>query len=101
MSAGADKRSEKRLTMEDSFTIHHEGSACRVVDISGSGLGVTYIGGENWPGKLTLEFSLDEESGRVRKLKCRTVWESSMDFYKVSSEEIVRRRGLAFTDPAS
>ena len=97
----AEKRVINRLTMEDSFNVNHKGNLCRVVDISLTGLGVTYIGGEDWPENLTLEYSLDQEQGRTRFIKCRTVWESTMEFYKARSEEVVKRRGLEFTEPDS
>ena len=87
--------------MDDSFNIQHKGNQCRVVDISGTGLGVTFIGGEDWPKNLILEYSLSSEAKQVRSIKCRTVWESSMDFYKARSEEKVRRRGLEFIEPGS
>lgn len=87
--------------MESSFNIHHKGNPCRVVDISPSGLGVTFMGGEDWPEKLTLEFKVGSEAGRMGLVQCRTIWEASMDFYKARNEEIVRRRGLQFVDPDS
>ena len=101
MAAIAEKRRQSRLIMDDSFNIHHKGNRCRVVDISGTGLGVTFIGGEDWPKNLTLEYSLSSEAEQVKSIKCRTVWESSMDFYKARSEEKVRRRGLEFMEPGS
>ena len=102
MTAITEKRMKNRLTMESSFNIHHKGSPCRVVDISSTGLGVTFIGGEDWPEKLTLEYSLgSSDSGKVGLVTCRTVWETSMDFYKARNEETVRRRGLQFVDPDS
>ena len=101
MVATTEKRLKNRLTMESSFNIHHKGNQCRVVDISGTGLGVTFIGGENWPKNLTLEYSLSSEAEQIKSIKCRTVWESSMDFYKARSEEKVRRRGLEFIEPGS
>ena len=101
MTAKAEKRRQSRLTMYDSFTIHHRGSSCRVVDVSLSGLGVTFIGGEDWPEDLTLEFSLSPDSERMKSVKCRTVWERSMDFYKARNDEKVRRRGLKFMEPGS
>jgi hypothetical protein len=101
MNAITEKRMKNRITVESSFNVHHKGSPCRVVDVSRSGLGVTFIGGEDWPEKLTLEYSLGSHSGRVGMVTCRTVWETSMDFYKARNEEIVRRRGLQFVDPHS
>jgi hypothetical protein len=101
MTAITEKRIKNRLIMESSFNIHHKGSPCRVVDISSTGLGVTFIGGEDWPEKLTLEYSLGSEKGRMGLVTCRTVWETSMGFYKAPKEETVRRRGLAFVDPDS
>lgn len=101
MPVNFEKRLKARVTMEDSFNIHHNGDPCRVVDISLSGLGVTFLGGKDWPEELTLEYSLDPEFERSGLVKCRTVWESSMDFYKPRKEEIVRRRGLEFMEPGS
>ena len=101
MAGVTEKRSENRLIMESSFNIHHEGTPCRVVDISSSGLGVTFLGGEDWPETLTLKYYLGSEADRMGMVKCRTMWETSMDFYKARNEEIVRRRGLRFVDPDS
>lgn len=101
MAVIAEKRMRNRLTMESSFNVFHKGSPCRVADISSSGLGVTFIGGEDWPEKLTLEYSLGSVNGRMGLVTCRTVWETGMDFYKTRNEEIVRRRGLQFVDPDS
>jgi hypothetical protein len=101
MGSLADKRTQKRLIVEDSFTVHRGDDPCRVVDISESGLGVTYISEENWPEKITLAYTLDPKKGERKVFKCRTIWESSMDFYKTRSDETVRRRGLIFVDPAS
>ena len=101
MTVITEKRLKDRLIMEPSFNIHYKGSPCRVVDISSSGLGITFIGGEDWPEKLTLKYALSSETGKVGLIKCRTIWETSMDFYKARNEEIVRRRGLQFVDPES
>jgi hypothetical protein len=101
MTVIAEKRLRNRLTLESSFNVFHKGSPCRVADISPSGLGVTFIGGEDWPENLTLEYSLGSADGRMGLVTCRTVWETSMDFYKARNEEIVRRRGLQFVDPDS
>lgn len=101
MSPIAEKRTQKRLILESSFTVHRGEDRCRVVDISDSGLGVTYISDDNWPENITLEFSVDPEKEQKKALRCRTVWETSMDFYKTRSDEIVRRRGLIFVDPDS
>jgi hypothetical protein len=99
MAAIAEKRLKRRYLPDGSFTIHHGAKPCRVVDISITGLGISYIGGEDWPEHITLEYSLASDSGRKRLVKCRTAWESSMDFYKIRSEESVRRRGLEFIEP--
>ena len=101
MAAIDEKRRQGRITMDDSFNIRHKGNQCRVVDISGTGLGVTFIGGEDWPKNLTLDYSLTPEAKQVKSIKCRTVWESSMDFFKARSDEKVRRRGLEFIEPGS
>ena len=101
MAAITEKRIQSRYVLDDSFTIHHKGSPCRVVDISETGLGISYIGGEDWPEKIVLEYSLARESGRKRFIKCRTVWESSMVFYKTRGEAVVRRRGLKFLESGS
>jgi hypothetical protein len=99
MAAIAEKRLKRRYLPDGSFTIHHGAKPCRVVDISITGLGISYIGGEDWPEHITLEYSLASDSGRKRLVKCRTACESSMDFYKIRSEESVRRRGLEFIEP--
>ena len=101
MAAKAEKRLKNRLTLDDSFTIHHQGEPCRLVDISVTGLGISYLGGEGWPEKITLEYSLAPEAERKRLVMCRTVWESSMEFYKIRSKNTVRRRGLEFIEPGS
>ena len=101
MGKTSDKRVQQRYMLDDSFTILHQGEPCRVVDISIAGLGISYIGGEDWPEKITLEYSLAGDTGRKRLVKCRTVWESSMDFFKTRGEEIVRRRGLEFIEKGS
>ena len=72
-----------------------------MVDFSSTGLGITYIGGESWPEKITFEYSLKPEEGQMRSIKCRTIWESSMDFYKARTDEKVIRRGLEFLEPDS
>ena len=100
MSAAAEKRTQKRLILESPFSVHRGEDRCRVVDISETGLGVTYISDENWPENITLEYSLDPRQEK-KALQCRTIWETSMDFYKTRSDEIVRRRGLMFVDPDS
>lgn len=71
------------------------------MDISESGLGVTYISGEDWPAKLTLEYFLESGTDSAGLVKCRTVWETSMNFFKGRNDEIVRRRGLEFLEPRS
>jgi len=101
MAAIAEKRLKRRYLPDDSFTIHHGAKPCRIVDISVTGLGISYISAEVWPERINLEFSSTPESGRKRLVKCRTIWESSMDFYKIRSEEVVRRRGLEFIEPGS
>ena len=87
--------------LEDSFTVRHQGKPCRVVDISQTGLGISYIDPDNWPERLTLEYSLDQGSGQMRLVECRTVWESTMSFYKTRAKETVRRRGLEFMEKGS
>jgi len=89
------------MLLEDSFNVRHEGKTCRVVDISQTGLGITYIGPDDWPEYMTLEYSLGQGSEKARLVKCRTVWESTMDFYKTRALEIVRRRGLEFMEKES
>ena len=87
--------------MEETFTILHGESACRIVDISPSGLSITFLGGDDWPDKITFEYSLERDPPRKRNVKCHTVWETSMNFYKTNSDVIVRRRGLQFMEPES
>ena len=99
MAAKEEKRQQKRYILDKSFTLHHLGEPCRVVDISETGLGISYIGGEDWPERITLEYSLSPESETRKSVTCRTVWESRMDFYKTRREEVVRRRGLEFMEP--
>jgi hypothetical protein len=101
MGTKAEKRIQRRILLEDLFTLHHQGKPCRVVDISVTGLGISYISGEDWPEKITLEYSLNQESGQKRLVQCRTVWETTMNFYKTRTEEVVRRRGLEFIEQGS
>ena len=101
MVAIAEKRIQRRYMLDDTFTIHHKGALCRVVDISVTGLGISYIGGEDWAEQITLEYALASESARKGQVRCRTVWESTMDFYRTRGEEKIRRRGLQFIEPAS
>ena len=97
----AERREQKRLTLAGSSTLICRGESCLLVDISMSGLGITFIGDEGWPKNLMLEYSLPKESGRKRLIQCRTVWESNLEFYITGSVKTVRRRGLEFIDPGS
>ena len=101
MGREEDKRIGERIFLESSFTVRHQGKACRVVDAGPTGLGITYIDSDEWPRDMVLEYSLDRESGQVRQVRCRTVWESTMNFYKTRVQEVVRRRGLAFVETES
>jgi hypothetical protein len=101
MAAKTEKRKRGRIVPEGSFSVYHQGQSCRLVDISPMGLGISYLGGEDWPESIDLEFSLSEKPEQKRRVRCFTVWEASMDFYRTRSEEIVRRRGLQFMEPGS
>jgi len=70
-----------------------------VADVSQAGLGITFIGDEEWPEILTLEYSLSQKPNEKKLVRCRTVWESSMVFYKVDMQVSVRRRGLEYVEP--
>ncbi len=97
----AEKRKQERLHLEEFPTLIYQGEACLLVDVSLTGLGITFISDEDWPENITLEYSLPKESGRKWLLPCHTVWRSSSDFYKVASRKTIRRRGLEFVDPNS
>jgi hypothetical protein len=95
------KRQKDRLTLDKSFTVYCLGESCRVANVSKTGLGITYIGGEDWPERITLEYSLPQDGTQKEHIHCRTVWESEMLFHMVGSKVIIRRRGLEFIDPES
>jgi hypothetical protein len=97
----ADRRELKRLTLGNPPTLVCRGEDCLLVDISLSGLGMTFICNEGWPANLMLEYSLPKESGRKRLVHCRTVWESTLDFHISGFVKTVRRRGLEFVDSGS
>lgn len=96
-----ERRKFKRLTLDDSSILEFNGADCFIVDACSSGLGITFISVFEWPEEIDLKFKLPQESGEERHIQCRTVWESSMNYYKTGSTEIVRRRGLEFIDPES
>ncbi len=95
------KRQKDRLTLDKSFTVYCLGESCRVANVSKAGLGITYIGGEDWPESITLEYSLPQDEIQKEHIRCRTVWESTMLFHMVGTREIIRRRGLKFVDPGA
>jgi hypothetical protein len=97
----ADRREQERLTPGKPPSLVCRGEDCLLVDISLSGLGMTFIGSEGWPEKLMLEYSLPKEPGRKRLVHCRPVWESTLDFHISGSKKTVRRRGLEFVDPGA
>ncbi len=97
----AERRKQERLNLEKFPTLIYQGEACSLVDVSMTGLGITFISDEDWPKDITLEYSISTESGRKRLFPCRTVWKLSSDFYRVASKSIIRRRGLEFVDPSS
>lgn len=96
-----EKRKQKRLTLDKSLTIHCLGEPCRVADVSLTGLGITFISGEDWPENITLEYSLPQQANQKRLVQCRTVWESGMPFYKTARGVTIRRRGLEFVESGS
>lgn len=95
------KRQKDRLTLDKSFTVYCLGESCRVANVSKAGLGITYIGGEDWPESITIEYSLPQDEIQKEHIQCRTVWESTMLFHIVGTRDIIRRRGLEFVDPGS
>ena len=97
----AERRKQERLNLEKFPTLIYQGEACLLVDVSMTGLGITFISDEDWPENITLEYSIPQKSGWKGLLPCRTVWRSSSDFYKVASKRTIRRRGLEFVDPIS
>ena len=96
-----DKRQQDRLRLDKLFNVYFSGQPCRVADVSGSGLGIVFMEGEDWPKNITLQYSLHWGVARLRQIRCRTVWESSMSFHMVDYDQVVRRRGLAFFEPES
>lgn len=96
-----DKRKHKRLTLDESFTVHCLGEPCRLADISLTGLGITFIGEEDWPENIMLGINLPQEADQKRFIQCRTIWESGMVFQKVTHGVTVRRRGVEFVNPGS
>jgi hypothetical protein len=96
-----ERRKMKRMILDESSILDFNGAACFIVDACTTGLGITFISATEWPEKLNLKYTLPHESGKERRVECRTIWESSMDYYKTGSTEIVRRRGLEFIDPDS
>ena len=99
-----EKRQQDRWTLNKSFTVYCHGEPCRVADVSKTGLGITFIGDEDWPESITLEYSLPRDEIKktpVQHIQCRTVWESTMLFHKVAARKVIRRRGLEFVDPRS
>ena len=96
-----EKRKQKRLILDESFNIYCLGEPCRVADVSLTGLGITFICGEDWEENITLEYSLPQEAKQKRFVPCHTLWESGMVFYKTGHEQIIRRRGLEFIKPGS
>ncbi len=97
----AERRKQERLNLVEFPTLIYQGEACLLVDVSLTGLGITFISDEDWPENMTLEYSISRESGQKMLLPCRTVWRSSSDFYKLASKKTLRRRGLEFVDPNS
>jgi len=96
-----ERRKQKRLTLDESFTVHFQGEPCRVANVSLAGLGVTFIGGEDWPESITFEYSLFQEANQKKLVQCNTVWECAMVFFKNGRENIIRKRGLEFMDQTS
>jgi hypothetical protein len=96
-----EKRKFKRLILDDNTIANYRGAACFIVDACASGLGITFISNSGWPQEIDLNFTLPQESDKERYVPCRTVWESSMGYYKTGSKVTVRRRGLEFIDPES
>jgi len=98
MADKAEKRIQQRFFLDDSFTLSYQGESCRVVDVSAAGLGISYISERDWPEKITLEYSPAPEPDLKKAVLCRTVWESTMSFYRTRGKEVVRRRGLEFIE---
>jgi len=96
-----ERRKQKRLTLDELFTVHCLGEPCRVANVSLAGLGVTYLGDEDWPENITLEYSLPQEANQKRLIQCLTIWECGMIFYRHGHEHIIQRRGLEFVDQRS
>lgn len=96
-----ERRKSERLVLDKSSILDFNGAACFIIDTCVTGLGITFISALDWPEEIDLKYTLPQESEKERRIACRTVWESSMDFYKTGSTEIVRRRGLEFIDPDS
>lgn len=96
-----ERRKFKRFILDDSSILDFKGAACFIVDACAAGLGITFISTTEWPEEIDLKFTLPRDSEKERHVLCHTVWESSMDYYKTGSTEIVRRRGLEFVDPDS
>jgi hypothetical protein len=97
----AGKREHKRLVLDDSSILRFRGKTCYLIDASRVGLGITFISDEDWPENMTLEYVLPQGSVQGGAVRCLTVWESRMDFFKLGCWETVRRRGLKFLDPES
>ena len=96
-----EKRHQNRIPLDATFTVYYREEPCRVADISKAGLGITFIGDEDWPEEISLEYRLQSDETQRMSIQCRTVWESSMSFYKTAKYEIIRRRGLEFVEPDS
>lgn len=96
-----ERRKFQRLILDESSLLDFNGAACYIVDACAAGLGITFISTNDWPVEIDLKYILPQESEMERHVRCRTVWESSMDYFKTGSTEIVRRRGLEFVEPDS
>ena len=96
-----ERRKHKRLTLDEHFSVHCQGEPCRVANVSLVGLGVTFVGGEDWPESITFEYSLPQEANQKKLVQCNTIWECGMVFFKHGRENIIRRRGLEFIDQKS
>lgn len=97
----AGKREHERLVLDESSILQFRDRACYLIDASRVGLGITFISDEDWPENLTLEYVLPQGSVQRGVVRCCTIWESRMDFFKLGCWETVRRRGLKFLDPGS
>ena len=93
-----EKRQQDRLKLDKLFNVYFSGEPCRIADVSGSGLGIVFMEGEDWPKNITLQYHLYWGILKSWQIKCRTVWESSMLFHTLDHERIIRRRGLVFID---